>query len=156
MTDWTDSEKARAQKSTDTLYDLFLDRVDAGRPALSKAQVEPLAGGRVWTGAQAAACGLVDRHAGIMTALDLAAQTAAVGDGEYQVGVYPRTGGVGAGPRSPFGRIGAALGDLLVAPAAEKKTGLEPFISALRPFLSIPALHFGDGTPLALLPFVWK
>ena len=156
VSDWSQSEIARAQKSTDTLYDLFLDRVDAGRKSLSKAQIEPLAGGRVWTGAQASACGLVDRHAGLMTALDLAAQTASVGDGEYAVGVYPRRGGGGSGPRSPFGQMRAALGDWLVSPAINTPTGLEPFLAAVRPLLTLPVLHFGDGTPLALLPFVWE
>ena len=156
VSDWSATEQERAQKSTDTLYSLFLDRVDAGRPALSRAQIEPLAGGRVWTGAQAGACGLVDRHAGLLTALDLAAQAAAIGDGEYRVGVYPRAGGGSGGPRSPYGRVAAALGDLFLSPAVEKTTGLEPFLAALRPLLSIPALHFTDGTPLALLPFVWE
>lgn len=149
---WTDDERRAIAEAMDDLYRLFLDRVAAGRPNLTRQQVEPLAGGRVWTGAAARACGLVDRPEGLMTAIDLAAIAADIGDGEYHLVVAPGPGELGAMPQNPLGLLDGALralaGALITAPT------LPTLPPALRRAIELPVLQFTGGTPLALLPWV--
>jgi protease-4 len=56
----TRSERARVEAQIDRTYGLFLRRVGAGRRRPLRA-VEPLAGGRVWSGRAALRHGLLDR-----------------------------------------------------------------------------------------------
>ncbi|MEZ4435973.1 MAG: signal peptide peptidase SppA [bacterium] len=144
---WSPEDEAKVRASMDALYGLFLDRVAQGRPHLNRAQVEPLAGGRVWTGAQARACGLVDRPEGLMTAIDLAALAADVGDEDYRLIVLPEPGELGALPTSPLGLLAAWF---------EARYAAAPLAlpAALARVIDLPALQFHAGTPLALLPFV--
>lgn len=144
---WTPEDEAKVRTSMDALYGLFLDRVAQGRPHLTRAQVEPLAGGRVWTGAHARACGLVDRPEGLLTAIDLAAIAADLGDDEYRLIVLPEPGDFGALPGSPLG--------LLAAWFEARFAVMPPAIpQAIARLIDLPALQFAAGTPLALLPFV--
>ena len=46
---WTAEERALVERQVDVIYGIFLDRVVEGRE-LPRAEVEPVAGGRVWTG----------------------------------------------------------------------------------------------------------
>jgi ClpP class serine protease len=129
-----------------TLYDLFLDRVAAGRPNLSRAEIEPLAQGRVWTGAQARGCGLVDRPAGFLTAIDLAVKAAGLNTDEYRLVPQQPQSGWGGLPKVPV--LEWALNALgLTAPP-------KAVIDQVLPWAAQPALSFVPGTPLALLPFV--
>ncbi len=57
----------------DDVYDTFTERVAEGR-GLSREQVERVARGRVWTGEQAHALGLVDQLGGLHLAIDIARQ----------------------------------------------------------------------------------
>ena len=66
---WTDEELAKLQQHVDATYDLFLKRVSAARN-LPVAKLKPLAGGRVWSGAQAKAHGLVDHLGGLGESLE--------------------------------------------------------------------------------------
>jgi protease IV len=65
---FTDAERRKVGELIDRSYRLFLQRVaDArGRPV---AEIEPVAGGRVWTGSQALRHGLVDELGGLDRAL---------------------------------------------------------------------------------------
>lgn len=65
---FSDSERARLDLQLDRIYDDFTRKVAQDR-ALPKSHVEQVARGRVWTGAQARAHGLVDRLGGYHTAL---------------------------------------------------------------------------------------
>lgn len=56
---WDDAERAKVTESVNRVYELFLERVAQGRARPVEA-VEPVAGGRVWTGRQALQHGLVD------------------------------------------------------------------------------------------------
>ncbi len=163
---WDDDERAAVQASMETLYDLFLERIATGRTHFQKETLEPLAGGRVWTGTAARSCGLVDRPEGLMTAIDLAAIAADIGDGEYELVISPGPGEIGAVPASPLGLLGRSLfaegtswadGGLmrLLTPAVEAlaKTPLPPMPPAMARALTLPVLQFASGTPLALLPF---
>jgi len=68
------------------VYDLFKSRVASGR-GMSMEQVEEVAQGRVWTGAEALKNGLVDEIGGMDAALAYAAQKAGITD--YQIREYP-------------------------------------------------------------------
>jgi protease IV len=74
----------------DHIYDVFVDRVAAGRK-LSAERVNDIGRGRVWTGAQAKENGLVDELGGFMAATQ-AAKTAAGIDTKQEVELvfYPR------------------------------------------------------------------
>ncbi len=64
----TDSERKTLQAWVDDFYDTFVDRVAEARN-LTRQQVDAVARGRVWTGAQALSRGLVDRLGGFEDAL---------------------------------------------------------------------------------------
>ena len=74
------------QRSVDTIYTRFLDRVVEARQ-LDRAVVEGLAEGRVWSGADALAHGLVDEIGGLREAIKAAADEAQLD--AYRVTDYP-------------------------------------------------------------------
>lgn len=71
----SDSARARLQSEAEYFYAEFLARVAAGRN-LSVAAVDAVAEGRVWTGRQALAHGLVDTLGGLEQAIDEAKELA--------------------------------------------------------------------------------
>jgi protease-4 len=73
--DFSESEWERVNASLDRIYDDFTAKVAEGR-GLSRERVDELARGRVWTGADARANGLVDELGGLDLALDLARKKA--------------------------------------------------------------------------------
>jgi protease-4 len=75
------------QRSVDTIYDAFLDRVAEGRN-LPRAQVADLAQGRVWSGKAALDLGLVDQLGGLGPAITTAAELAELGD-DWRLQDYP-------------------------------------------------------------------
>lgn len=64
---------ARINAMLDEVYDAFVARVAEGRK-MTPQQVEKIAGGRVWTGEQGKAVGLVDTLGGLDAALDYTAR----------------------------------------------------------------------------------
>lgn len=66
---------ASVQASVDRVYDAFLDRVSSGR-SLDRAAVHEIAQGRVWTGRDAHALGLVDELGSLEDAVKRAAELA--------------------------------------------------------------------------------
>jgi protease-4 len=68
---FTDEQRARIEAEADLSYRDFIERVAAGRE-LSFEDVEEVARGRVWTGADALERGLVDELGGLRTAIDRA------------------------------------------------------------------------------------
>lgn len=79
------------QSVIDKGYRDFIGRVAEARDQ-PVAQIDTIARGRVWTGAQAMERGLVDELGGLQSALDNAAQRAKLGEaGEYQVRYIERS-----------------------------------------------------------------
>ncbi len=76
---WTPEEQAVAQKWVDTFYDHFITEVSKSRK-LDKAKVDAVARGRVWSGEDAKARGLIDSFGGLFEALAAAKQRAGTGD----------------------------------------------------------------------------
>ncbi len=86
---YSPQQEALVQQLLDRTYAAFVGHVAAGRK-LSRAAVEEVASGRVWTGADAQKKGLVDELGGLDRALELARKEAGVGDGEtLAVDFYP-------------------------------------------------------------------
>jgi protease-4 len=138
---WTPAERAAMQAQVDAFYARFVDRVAEGR-RLSKEATEKVAQGRVWTGQQALARGLVDRLGALPDAVDLAREKAGLAKGsELAVRL------VGA-PRGLSSLASAALGALGGAPDASELLAL---IGARAPELRALAALAELG-PLVALP----
>jgi protease-4 len=84
----TAQEKDIIQGFVDHFYDTFTTRVAEGRK-LTKARVDSLGQGRVWTGVDAKSNGLVDELGGLEDALRSAADMAGLAEGHYRMVAYP-------------------------------------------------------------------
>lgn len=82
------TEKQWVQHSVERVYDLFTDRVAKGRN-LSKAVVDSLAQGRIYSGTDALALGLVDRIGTLEDAIMSAASLAGISD--YRIVEFPES-----------------------------------------------------------------
>ena len=83
----TQAEKEYWQKTLDENYEAFLEKAASGR-GMDKESIRALAAGRVWTGDEAVANGLVDVLGGFDEAASLAARAAGVED-DYRLRFYP-------------------------------------------------------------------
>jgi protease-4 len=139
---WGDAERAAVQKQIDAFYGVFLDRVAEGRK-LTRAEVEAVAAGRVWTGQQALERRLVDRLGTLADAVELARERAGVPRGEAVVRRATAAGGV-------LGRLGLSPGVRAdAAPALSRLASASPELQAL--------LMLSEGTlgPVLALPEEW-
>jgi protease-4 len=126
---WTDGERAVIERHMKTIYDVFLDRVAAGRNK-DRDSIHKLAQGRVWSGAAAKERGLVDELGGLEKAVSLAADTAGIRD--YKIEVLPKPKnlfdvlfeGMGPNARTKVAAAAAGSGELrtlrAVLPGASK------------------------------------
>ncbi|MEO8198385.1 MAG: signal peptide peptidase SppA [Thermoanaerobaculia bacterium] len=80
-------QTALLRRRVDEIYGRFLDHVAAGRN-LSRAAVEAVAAGRVWTGSDALAVGLVDELGGLDRAVALARESAKIPESDKLPLVY--------------------------------------------------------------------
>jgi protease-4 len=102
MQDFSPQARQHFVEELDETYRGFKDRVAAGRH-LSPDAVEAVAKGRVWTGEEAKANGLVDALGGYDTALQLAREAAKLpDDAPIDIVVYPKERGLTA---LLFGRL---------------------------------------------------
>lgn len=85
----TPEELAQIQKMVDLVYERFITRVAESR-GLSKARVQEIAQGRVWSGLDAKEIGLVDELGGIEDAILAAAEIAELGE-DWQLVEYPKS-----------------------------------------------------------------
>ncbi|RZK42554.1 MAG: signal peptide peptidase SppA [Pedobacter sp.] len=82
----TSGERFIIQNSVNQIYDTFITRAADGRKK-TKAQIDSLGGGRVWTGSDAVKHGLADRIGSFNDAIKAAAKKAKLSD--YKVVEYP-------------------------------------------------------------------
>jgi protease-4 len=106
-----EGERARLRESIERSYQLFVERVAAGR-GRTPDQVDAIAGGRVWTGRQALGNGLLDELGGFESALAEARRLGGLGE---EPALREASGGREAVPM-PTGA--AAFGHALAAVAA--------------------------------------
>ncbi len=92
---WNDGERAWMTEYMNSVYEQFKGRVTKSRGERIKKDLEEIAGGRVYTGAQALELGLVDKLGGLTDALDLAATKAGLGR-DYEVQILPKPSGLEA------------------------------------------------------------
>jgi protease IV len=137
LSKWTESERKALTETVEDVYDQFLSKALAGRQAngqtMTREQLEGLAGGRVWTGRQAKANGLVDELGTLDDAVAFAKKEAGIDPKqEMELLMLPKAtnfldqlmeGGL------PFGLSLSA--ELKVVPGADKALkGLAPLLVA--------------------------
>jgi protease-4 len=142
---FSEEDLAKLEADLDAHYALFLSRMAEGRGKTTD-EIHAVAQGRVWTGRQALANGLIDAHGGLFDALmrvksqlglDAKAPLAIVSPAQKRR--FPlRLSFRGASELFPGARLAAEAADLLSSPA-------------LRP-LELAA-YFASERTLALLPF---
>jgi protease-4 len=99
---FTPSQRAAFAAAIDRVYEGFITRVAAGRH-LDPARVREIARGRVWTGAQAKALGLVDELGDFYQAVDRAKRLAGLSGQTVRLKVF-------VARKSPFEALARALG----------------------------------------------
>ena len=77
---WDEPTRVRLRLMMNEVYDLFIERVAEGRH-LTTEQVQAVAEGRIWSGEQGKARGLVDEYGGLAKALDIAREKAGLPKG---------------------------------------------------------------------------
>ncbi len=130
-------ERALVARRVDEIYQRFLDHVAAGR-SLPREKVDELAQGRIWTGEDALARGLVDELGGLDAAV-AAARAAAGSAADGALDFYPRPRSffewLSEGSGSPFTGELAAFARLLAASRAPFALELPRALAELaRPF----------------------
>jgi protease-4 len=87
---FTPDERKRVEASIQAVYDQFVERAAEARH-MPPDKIDAIARGRVWTGEQAKARGLVDEIGGLYTAIDIAKQRAGIpAYEEVELLAYPR------------------------------------------------------------------
>jgi protease IV len=100
--DYTPEQHERFERSLDVVYHSFIAHVADGRK-MDPAKVEAIAKGRVWTGAEGKANGLVDALGGLDVAVALAKDAAHIGaDRPVTLRAFPQ-------PRTPIQQIMAGF-----------------------------------------------
>jgi len=137
---FTSEEHRELERKVAQFYDVFLTRVASGRK-LSKAEVDAVGQGRVWTGEQALEHKLVDELGGLRQAIALA----------RQLGHVPLQGPIVEMPPPDTSLIGRLLGIDGIKAEGSGAEALLPaqmldLVRALAPFVA----HAGDR-PLALM-----
>ncbi len=127
---FTDTERAEIRQSIRETYDLFLQRVADGRGKTVE-EVRTIARGRVWTGAQAKALGLVDHLGGLDFALRRAAALANLpADEAPAVRFFPEAEDTFAQFRRAFGVSTEAMRAMAVLGALAGDDTVERLIAA--------------------------
>ncbi len=115
----TPLEQGFLERMIDTTYTRFLNVVAEGRK-MDLARVQEVAQGRVWTGQQAKARGLVDVIGGLDTARAIAARRVGLKPGGYSVVVLPRE-------KEFIERLAEALGGTATAVAEGARTDIDRY-----------------------------
>jgi len=121
---FTEYERALFQKSVDEGYETFTTKAAAGRD-MEVQDLKQIAQGRVWSGTQAVANGLVDRIGGLHDAIAVAAKSAELED-DYRVVYYPVQ-------KSPWEQLISDLGGGYEESAMKEKLGaFYPIVNKLK------------------------
>ena len=146
FTPFTGDQRVRLQAFIDDFYQGFVAKVAASRKK-TPAQIDAMAQGRVWTGAQAHERGLVDRLGGLDVAIAAAKERAGIdADDDVEVVVYPRQ-------RSVYEAFSDQFGGSGVTGALSAILGRGPARAVAA--ATAPGRLFRRGEPLALMPFAF-
>jgi len=106
----SETTRDRLRSEVVSIYDLFVDRVAAGR-SLDRDRVDELGRGRVWTGAQALERGLVDELGGLQAAARRAKIAAGIDpDADVALVPYPRPQPLAEQLNEAFQRVAISAG----------------------------------------------
>jgi protease-4 len=158
MVAWDEPTRQRVLESMTGIYDLFLDRIRAGRSTMGRtmtvAQVAPSAEGRIFSGREAKARGLVDEMGGLASAIAKAKELAKLPP-DARVSVVAQRGGFldalepggdGADDRARDAESRLRGGAQVLAMLEEAAPQVVPFAASLAPLV--------DGERvLAAVPF---
>ena len=133
-------EHALLQEMVEGYYQDFLDHVAEGRQ-MTREQVHAVAQGRVWTGAQAKARGLVDELGGLERAIQVAKNKAGLADADVRLVHLPKR------HFSLRGFVGSVLGE-------SRQDGLLNILEAKVARLRLLAA-LSEEPVVALLPWIW-
>jgi protease IV len=143
---FTPEERARVAAFLQDFYGNFLDKVAASRHS-TREQIDRIARGRVWTGAQAREHGLVDMLGGLDAAIAIAKQQAKIpADEDVELVSYPARRSFYDAITEPF-RGEASFGLWSMLTGASEARALAA--------LTAPARLFRRGEPLALMPYTF-
>lgn len=134
----TEKEKTLVQRSVDTIYATFKNRVVEGRK-LGADVVDSISQGRVWTGRQALKLGLVDRLGGVQDAIDCAARMANIP--EVELTTFPR-------PQNKLEKLMRTFSQEMKASFVKEELGAD-----YRIFEMIKKVRAMEGEPQARIPF---
>lgn len=110
----TAEERGIFQSVIDSFYHRFLAVVQEGRPQLSPDQIKKLADGRIYSGDQAKAAGLIDEIGYLDDAIEMAKKKAGLTEarivtygrrGEYQNNIYSRLFGTSSASMAGFANL---------------------------------------------------
>jgi protease-4 len=122
----TPDELAVLKDQLNTFYNGFKDRVSSGR-GLRPDALEEIAGGRVWTGAEALDIGLVDETGGFRVALEKARDLAGIPDGPGVLARISPPGGARPAPGEPVQEAVDAVRDVLSELGSVRVWALAPY-----------------------------
>jgi protease-4 len=143
---FTPEERKKVEEHMQATYDAFVEKAAAGRNTTPE-RIDAVAQGRVWTGQQAKAIGLVDELGGLERALAAAKSKANIRpDAEVELLVYPPKKSIYELVRDPFGSSSGAARLAALLGIRDPKA-----IAAL----TAPLQMFRRGEPLALMPNVF-
>lgn len=146
------AERAKVEEQMQATYDLFVERAAEGRKTTPE-KIDAIAQGRVWTGAQAQARGLVDELGGLMRAIAIAKDRAKIAaDREVEIVTYPPRQSFYEALTNPFGTGSAGLAALLGLGGASRPAFLTAPERRALSSLAAPLTIFRRGEPLALMP----
>ena len=139
------AERARVEEQMQSTYELFLSRVVEGRKS-TRAKIDAVAQGRVWTGHQARERGLVDEIGGLDRAIQIAKQKAKIDEkSDVDLLVYPQKPSFYDLLANPFGAGAAATIELMAV-----RRDAHPIEAAAETLL-----RFRRGESLFLMPNVF-
>ncbi len=146
FTPFTAQQRAKVEEFMQDFYKGFVGKVAESRKSTPD-KIHAVAQGRVWTGRQALAHGLVDALGGLDTAVAMAKERARIpADEEVQLVVYPERRSFFDALTEQFGGTGSAGLWSMLAGTSERRA-----VAAL----SAPTRLFRRGEPLALMPFTF-
>jgi protease-4 len=146
---FTPEERAKVEEQMQAFYDQFIEKVSQARHSTPE-KIDAIAQGRVWTGRQAKAIGLVDELGGLSRAIAIAKERAKVpASQELDIVVYPPRRSFLEALSHPLGRT---------SEDASSRAALQLLSPADRRVLSQIAAPFRllrRSEPLALMPYVF-
>ena len=144
---WTPTEQAAAQRWVDAFYDDFVQEVARSRK-MDPAQVDAVARGRIWSGEDARARGLVDALGGLPEAVAEARRRAGVPEGEELALVTY------GGPSGLLAALAGENGVLTQLGAGAERAAPEPdALQRLAREVGVPSLFLLEPGMKAALPF---